>query len=60
MLRLRRLTFWMHNPVAAKLVEGLGWTRQGVLRRDAILGGEECDAVLFGLLEEEWRKMGVT
>jgi RimJ/RimL family protein N-acetyltransferase len=55
-LRLRRLTFWTHNPLAAKLVEGLGWTQEGVLRKDAILGGEECDALLFGLLEEEWQK----
>jgi len=55
-LKLRRLSFWTHNPVAAKLVEGLGWTREGVLRQDAVLGGEECDAFLFGLLEEEWQK----
>jgi hypothetical protein len=30
------------------------------LRKDAILGGEECDAILFGLLEEEWQKTKIS
>lgn len=56
-LHLRRLTFATHNPAAARIVERLGWTQEGVLRKDAILAGEECDALVFGLLAEEWRKM---
>ena len=53
-LDLRRLTFWTHNPAAARAVRKFGWVHEGTLRQDARLGGECWDAVLYGLLREEW------
>ena len=49
---LRRLEFWTHNPVAARLVEGLGWACEGCLRDHAVLHGQLVDCWLFAWMRE--------
>jgi RimJ/RimL family protein N-acetyltransferase len=42
------------NEASLRLVERLGFVREGYLRERWLLGGEIQDAVLFGLLRREW------
>jgi RimJ/RimL family protein N-acetyltransferase len=43
------------NVASVRLVEGLGFRREGLLRRHAIIEGERRDHYLYALLKEEWR-----
>jgi ribosomal-protein-alanine N-acetyltransferase len=43
------------NDASRGLLESLGFTQEGRARRDAFWNGEYRDAVLYGLLREEWR-----
>ena len=43
------------NAPSIHLLERMGFQREGYLRERYLLGGEVQDAVVFGLLEEEWR-----
>lgn len=51
---LSRLTFWTHNPRAARLVARLGWTHEGTLRRNFLDNtGQWTDSELYARLREE-------
>lgn len=54
---LRRLTALVHvgNVPSARLLERLGFRREGVLRAHYLIGGEPADHAFYGLLREEWR-----
>lgn len=54
-LRLAKLTARVYetNPASARVLEKLGFTEEGVLRRQALVDGERVDVRLFGLLAEE-------
>lgn len=41
------------NTSSARLVERLGFTREGHLRQNYFLKGEWCDTLIYGLLENE-------
>jgi RimJ/RimL family protein N-acetyltransferase len=43
------------NEASARVLEKLGFAREGVFRDEALVGGEWCDVVRYGLLETEWR-----
>ena len=42
------------NPASVRLVESLGFQREGLLRRHAIIEGERRDHFLYALLRNEW------
>ncbi|MGN6526928.1 MAG: GNAT family N-acetyltransferase [Burkholderiaceae bacterium] len=42
------------NEASARLLERLGFTREGHLRERWIVGGEKSDSWLYGLLASEW------
>jgi RimJ/RimL family protein N-acetyltransferase len=42
------------NAASARLMERLGFTREGHLREQWIVGGEVCDSWIYGLLRSEW------
>ncbi len=42
------------NPASGRVLEKLGMTQEGRLRRHAFRGGEFRDMVLYGILREEW------
>ncbi len=48
------------NPASIALVEGLGFQREGLLRRHAVIEGERRDHYLYGLLRGEWRSPAAT
>ena len=43
------------NAPSIRLLERMGFQREGYLRERYLLGGEVQDAVIFGLLADEWR-----
>ncbi|MFT3711984.1 MAG: GNAT family protein [Archangium sp.] len=43
------------NVASARLMEQLGFQREGLQRQNWWLKGEWCDSLLFGLLASEWR-----
>ncbi|MFC7074551.1 GNAT family N-acetyltransferase [Halovenus rubra] len=45
-----------HNQQSRGLLETLGFTQEGRLRKDAFIDGEYRDGVVYGLLREEWNK----
>ncbi len=42
------------NTASAALLSRLGFTREGLLRKQTLLKGEWTDDLIFGLLAEEW------
>ncbi|MEQ1906075.1 MAG: GNAT family protein [Pirellulaceae bacterium] len=44
------------NPASGRVLEKLGMTREGLLRRHARKWGEFHDVVIFGILAEDWEK----
>jgi aminoglycoside 6'-N-acetyltransferase len=44
------------NAASARLLERLGFRREGLRRRHTWLKGEWTDDLLFGLLAEEWER----
>ena len=46
------------NDASCKLLERLGFTREGTHREAAFVDGEYRDTYWYGLLEEEWRADG--
>lgn len=56
-LRMHKVTAeaYDHNAASKGLLESVGFTREGVGREDAFLGGEYRDTHYFGILEGEWR-----
>lgn len=57
-LAVRRIEATVEAPnIASKrLLESLGFTREGVLRERWLSEGEPLDAVVYGLLRHEWRR----
>lgn len=55
-LRLNRIqcTILPENARSTRVVTGLGFTREGVLRENAIFEGRFQDDVVFSLLRREW------
>lgn len=53
---LRRLTAYVHeeNVASCRLLERLGFTREGLLREHILIQGTPVNEVLYGLLAREW------
>jgi [ribosomal protein S5]-alanine N-acetyltransferase len=43
------------NASSARVLERLGFVKEGRARQRWIVGGEVCDSDLYGLVREEWR-----
>lgn len=43
------------NVASARVLEKIGFVREGTLREDCIVNGEISDSWVFGLLRREWR-----
>jgi RimJ/RimL family protein N-acetyltransferase len=43
------------NAASARVLEKLGFVREGTLREDCVVLGEVSDSWVYGLLEREWR-----
>ncbi len=43
------------NAASARVLEKLGFVREGTLREDCVVDGEVSDSWVFGLLRREWR-----
>lgn len=46
------------NAASCRLVERLGFEREGLLRERWYVAGELCDTALYGLLARDWRARG--
>ncbi|MFC7496512.1 MULTISPECIES: GNAT family N-acetyltransferase [unclassified Nocardioides] len=44
------------NAASARVLEKLGFVREGTLREDCVVDGEVSDSWVFGLLRREWRQ----
>ena len=44
------------NPASARVLEKLGFLREGTLREDCIVDGEVSDSWVYGLLRRQWRQ----
>lgn len=42
------------NLASARVLEKLGFVREGTLREDCVVGGEVSDSWVFGLIRREW------
>ena len=56
-LGLQRISSWCiaDNVASARVLERLGFVREGRLRRNEYFKGRWWDTLLYALLEEEWR-----
>ena len=43
------------NAASARVLQKLGFTREGTLREDCVVNGDVSDSWVFGLLRREWR-----
>jgi len=43
------------NVAAARVLEKIGFVREGTLREDCVVNGEVSDSWVFGLIKREWR-----
>jgi RimJ/RimL family protein N-acetyltransferase len=43
------------NAASARVLEKLGFLREGTLREDCVVNGEVSDSWVYGLLRREWR-----
>lgn len=46
------------NGASIRVLEKLGFIREGLMREDTIVEGEVSDSFVFGLLRREWRAPG--
>lgn len=44
------------NSASRALLESLGFTQEGRLRKDSFIDGEYRDSIVYGLLREEWQQ----
>jgi len=44
------------NPASGRVLEKVGFTKEGELREEAFVDGERVDVYRYGLLAEEWRR----
>ncbi len=57
----RSYTEWAQytsNVASARVLEKLGFVREGTLREDCVVNGEVSDSWIFGILRREWRPWG--
>ena len=45
------------NVMSARVLEKLGFVREGTLREDCVVNGEVSDSWVFGLIRREWRPL---
>jgi RimJ/RimL family protein N-acetyltransferase len=45
------------NVVSARVLEKLGFLREGTLREDCIVVGEVSDSWVFGLIRRDWQSL---
>src|SRR5258708_36165238 len=43
------------NVASARVLEKLGFVREGTLREDCVVNGEVSDSWVYGLIRREWR-----
>jgi [ribosomal protein S5]-alanine N-acetyltransferase len=43
------------NTASARVLEKLGFTREGTLREDCVVNGDVSDSWVYGLIRREWR-----
>ena len=43
------------DVASARVLEKLGFVREGALREDCVVNGEVSDSWVYGLLRREWR-----
>ncbi|HEX3004917.1 MAG TPA: GNAT family protein, partial [Angustibacter sp.] len=43
------------NLASARVLEKLGFVREGTLREDCVVDGDVSDSWVYGLLRREWR-----
>lgn len=48
------------NAASARVLEKLGFVREGTLREDCVVDGEVSDSWVYGLLRREWLPPGAT
>lgn len=53
---LNRLFAGSINPAFIKMVENLGWKREGILRQQVRIAGTFCDSTLLSLLASEFQR----
>ena len=46
------------NRASIRVLEKLGFAREGMLREDCIVNGEVSDSFVYGLLKRDWTAMG--
>ena len=58
-LRLHRIFAWCdaENTASTKILEKIGMHREGVLRKNWMIREHWRDAIVYGVLETEWRAM---
>jgi len=44
------------NAASARVLEKLGFVREGTLREDCVVNGEVSDSWVYGLIRREWRQ----
>jgi RimJ/RimL family protein N-acetyltransferase len=44
------------NAASARVLEKLGFMREGMLREDCVVNGEVSDSWVFGLLRRDWQQ----
>ncbi|WSD73821.1 GNAT family N-acetyltransferase (plasmid) [Streptomyces sp. NBC_01591] len=47
------------NVASARVLEKIGFVREGTLREDCVVNGEVSDSWVFGLIRREWRPSAV-
>jgi [ribosomal protein S5]-alanine N-acetyltransferase len=47
------------NVASARVLDKLGFVREGTLREDCIVAGEVSDSFIYGLLRRDWQARGV-
>ncbi|ASR37955.1 GCN5 family acetyltransferase [Prauserella marina] len=46
------------NTASARVLEKLGFVREGTLREDCIVNGDVSDTWVYGLLRRDWNRLG--
>ena len=48
------------NAASARVLEKLGFVREGTLREDCVVNGDVSDSWVYGLIRREWRPSSET
>jgi len=48
-------TVSVENTASIRLLERLGFTREGIMRQHYLIQGRRIDEIIFGLLRHEWK-----